>query len=304
MNREPRLTGDERKRAVKRVLVIVLALNLVVAVAKAVYGMWAGSLVIAVDALHSFVDAAANVAGLVVLRWADAPPDRGHPYGHHKIEIAAAAGIGVLLALGALEFGRSAVDALLHGRQSPATSAIGFAVIVGTWVINLFVATYEHRRATRLDSAYLAADAAHTASDLAVTAAVLIAFTAMHFGVAWADPVGALLVIAAIVRVTWHVLGENVSVLIDRAAIDPERVRALALSVPGVSGCHRVRSRGVARAAYVDLHLHVDGALSLHEAHELSHRVEDVLRRELPGVADVTIHVEPTGDPDDSMVAL
>lgn len=304
MKSEPRLTGDERQRAIKRVLVIVLALNLLVAVAKAVYGMWAGSLVIAADALHSFVDAAANVAGLVALRWADAPPDRGHPYGHHKIEIAAAAGIGVLLALGALEFGRSAVDALLHGRQPPATSALGFAILIATWLINLFVATYEHRRAARLDSAYLAADAMHTASDLAVTAAVLIAYTAMHFGVGWADPAGALLVMAVIVRVTWHVLRENLSVLVDRAAIDPERVRAVVMTVPGVSGCHRVRSRGVARAAYVDLHLQVDGALPLHEAHALSHRVEDVLRRELPEVADVTIHVEPAGDPDDSNGAL
>jgi cation diffusion facilitator family transporter len=301
MNREPRLAGAARRRAVKRVLLIVLVLNLVVAVAKAAYGLWAGSLAITADALHSFVDAAANVAGLVALRWADAPPDHGHPYGHRKIEIAAAAGIGVVLALGALEFGRSAVEALLHGRQPPATSVIGFAIIIGTWVINLFVATYEHRRAVQLDSAYLAADAMHTASDLAVTAAVLIAYTAMHFGVSWADPVGALLVMAAIVRVTWQVLGENVSVLIDRAAIDPERVRAVVMTVPGVSGCHRVRSRGVARAAYVDLHLQVDGALPLHEAHELSHRVEDVLRQELPEVADVTIHVEPADDPDDPL---
>lgn len=301
MKREPKLTVDERKHAVKRVLVIVMVLNLVVAVAKAVYGMWSGSLLIAADALHSFIDAAANVAGLVALRWAEAPADRGHPYGHHKIEIAAAAGIGVLLALGAIEFGRSAVDALLHGRQAPATSEIGFAVIIATWVINLFVATYEHRCATRLDSSYLAADAMHTASDLAVTAAVLIAYTAIYFGVAWADPVGALLVMVVIVRVTWHVLGENLSVLIDRAAIDPERVRAVAMTVTGVSGCHRVRSHGVTRAAYVDLHLQVDGALSLHEAHALSHRVEDVLRRELPDIADVTIHVEPTGDPHEAL---
>ncbi|HWN66039.1 MAG TPA: cation diffusion facilitator family transporter [Haliangium sp.] len=301
MKREPRLTGDERQRAVKRVLVIVLVLNLLVAVAKAVYGLWAGSLVIAADALHSFVDAAGNVAGLVALRWADAPPDHGHPYGHHKIEIAAAACIGVLLALGALELGRSGVDALLHGSEPPATSALGFAVIIATWVINLFVAVYEHRRAVRLDSPFLAADAMHTASDLAVTAAVLIAYTAVSFEVAWADPVGALLVMAVIARVTWRVLGENVAILIDRAAIDQDRVRAVVMTVPGVSDCHRVRSRGVARAAYVDLHLQVDGALSLHEAHALSHRVEDVLRHELPDIADVTIHVEPAGDPPEAL---
>jgi cation diffusion facilitator family transporter len=301
MKRQPGLTDDERKRAVKRVLVIVLVLNLVVAVAKAVYGMWVGSMVVAADALHSFVDAAANVAGLVALRWAEAPPDGGHPYGHRKIEIAAAAGIGVVLAVGAIEVGRGAVDALLHGRPPPSASALGYVVIIGTWAINLVVATYEHRRAVQLGSAYLAADAMHTASDLGVTAAVLVAYTATSFGVAWADPVGTLLVMIVIARVTWNVLGENVSVLIDRVAIDPERVRAVAMSVPGVRDCHRVRSRGMARAAFVDLHLQLDGALSLQDAHALSHLVEEALRRELPDIADVTIHVEPAGDPPESL---
>lgn len=301
MKREPTLTDDERKRAVKRVLVIVMVLNLQVAVAKAVYGVWVGSLAIAADALHSFVDAAANVAGLVALRWAEAPPDGSHPYGHRKIEIAAAAGIGVVLALGAFEVGRGAVEALLHGRPPPATSALGFGVIAGTWVVNLFVATYEHRRARQLGSAYLAADAMHTASDLGVTAAVLISYTATSLGVTWADAVGSLLVMAVIARVTWNVLGENVPVLIDRVAVDPERVRAVAMSVPGVRDCHRVRSRGVARAVFVDLHLQLDGALSLKDAHELSHRVEEALRRELPDIADVTIHIEPAGDPPEGL---
>jgi cation diffusion facilitator family transporter len=301
MTREPRLRGDERKRAVQRVLIIVMVLNLVVAVAKAIFGWWVGSLAISADALHSFVDAAANVIGLVTLRWAAAPPDRGHPYGHHKVEIAAAAGIGVLIALGAVEFGRSAVDALLHGREPPATSVIGFAVIIGTWVVNLFVATYERRRAVQLDSAYLAADAMHTTSDLVVTAGVLIAYVAIYLGVPWADPVGALVVVAAIARVTWKVLTGNLAILIDRVVIDPERVHAAVLRVPGVSGCHRVRSRGTARDAYVDLHVQVDGALSVDAAHELCHRVEDVLRRELPEIADVTIHIEPAGDPPEAL---
>lgn len=301
MNTKPMHEAMERKRAVQRVLVIVLVLNLVVAVAKAIFGWWSGSLAIAADALHSFVDAAANVAGLVALRWAAAPPDRQHPYGHNKIEIAAAAGIGVLIALGALEFGRSAIDALLHGHAPPVVSALGFAVIIGTWVVNAFVATYEHRQATALGSAYLEADAMHTASDLVVTAGVLLAYTGVYFGLAWADPVGALLVMVMIARVTWNVLNDNLSILVDHVVVEPERVRAVALSVPGVSGCHRVRSRGTTRAAYVDLHLQVPGDLSVDAAHALSHRVEEALQRELPGISDVTIHIEPAGDPPEAL---
>lgn len=291
----------ERKRAVQRVLVVTLVLNVLVAAAKGLYGLWSGSLVIAADALHSVVDAGSNVAGMVAIRWATAPPDHGHPYGHHKLEIAAAAGIGVLIGVGALEFGSNAVDALLHGRPPPAATALGFAVVLGTWAVNAFVAVYERRRARQLDSAYLAADAMHTASDLAVTAAVLAAYTATYFGITWADPVGALVVIGVLARVSWNVLTSNLPVLLDRAAVDAERVRALALSVPGVTGCHRVRSRGTPQAVYLDLHLQVRGDLRVDAGHDIAHQVERALQRALPGIVDVTIHVEPADDPPEAL---
>src|SRR5690606_19450006 len=118
--------------------------------------------------------------GIVVLRLAAAPPDAGHPYGHRKLETVAAAAIGVLVALAALRFGWAAVEALVHGAAPPRTSAAGFVVIGGTWLVNLFVAIYEARRARELGSPYLAADAAHTGSDLLVTAGVAASFTASY----------------------------------------------------------------------------------------------------------------------------
>ena len=288
--------GAARHRAVRRVLLVTLALNLVVAVAKGAYGIWSGSLAIAADAVHSLVDASANIVGMIALRFAAAPPDPGHPYGHQKIEMAAAAAIGMAIGVTAIELGWSTVQALLDGRAAPATSAVGFAIIGGTWLINMFVATYERRRARQLDSAYLAADAAHTASDVAVTAAVLAAYTAAHFGVHWADPAGALLVLIVIVRVAWHVLSSNLSILVDRAVLDPDEVRAAARAVTGVSDCHRIRSRGTSQAVHVDLHVQIEGTMSLSEAHDVAHRVEEHLRHTWPGIVDVTIHIEPEDD--------
>lgn len=288
--------GEARHRAVRRVLLVTLVLNLMVAAAKGIYGIWSGSLAIAADAVHSLVDASANIVGMVALRFAAAPPDQTHPYGHQKIEIAAAAAIGMAIGVTAIELGWSTIHALLDGRAAPATSTVGFVIVGGTWITNMFVATYERRRARQLDSAYLAADAAHTASDVAVTAAVLAAYTAAHFGVRWADPVGALLVLAVIGRVAWQVLSSNVSILIDRAVLDPDEVRAAARGVAGVSDSHRIRSRGTSQAVLVDLHVQVDGAMSLCEAHRVAHRVEETLRRTWPAIVDVTIHIEPADD--------
>src|SRR4026208_211512 len=88
-----------RARAVRRVLLAVLALNLVVFAAKAAYGLWSGSLAISSDAMHSLADARANATGLTALHCAGAPPDDQPPDGHRKLEMVGAAAIGVTVAV-------------------------------------------------------------------------------------------------------------------------------------------------------------------------------------------------------------
>jgi cation diffusion facilitator family transporter len=302
MASEPRPDDEAaRGRAVRRVLLAILVLNAAVFAAKALYAVRSGSLAIASDAVHSLLDAAANVIGLVVLRFADLPPDRGHPYGHRKLEVVAAAAIGISVGIAAVRFAWDAIEALMTGRPAPTTSELGFAVVGGTWLVNLIVARYEARRARELDSAFLAADAAHTASDLLVTAGVAASFTASYFGAAWADPVGALVIILFIGRIAWSILKANVTVLIDRAVVDADRVAAVARTVAGVEDVHRVRSRGTDAAAQLDLHLLVDGDLPLRDAHAIAHHVEEELRKEMPAIADVTIHMEPSDDPEEDL---
>ena len=291
----------ETQIAIQRVVVHILWLNLAVAAAKAVYGFWSGSLAVASDAIHSLLDAASNVIGLVALRLAASPPDSDHPYGHRKIEILAAALIGVLIVAGSVRFAWSAIDALAVGRKPPIVTVAGFVVMGGTLVVNLFVATFEARRGRQLRSPFLLADAGHTASDVAVTIAVVLSLVATRSGVTWADPVAALVVLVVIAHVAWRILSSNVGILLDRAVIDAAKVSAVVAGIKGVAGCHRVRSRGVEGAVHLDLHLLVDGDLPLKSAHEISHGVEEKLRAAFPGVVDVTIHIEPEGEPEEEL---
>ena len=288
-------------KAVQRVIVAILVLNLLVAAVKVVYGAMSASLAVTSDALHSLLDAASNVGALMVLRLASAPPDEGHPYGHRKIEIVAAAMVGVLISTAAFRFAWSAIEALVEGRPPPDVSVFGIVVMATTLVVNIGVAVYEHRRGKELGSPFLVADAAHTASDVVVTTGVIAALVLSRAGVARADAVAALLVMAVIARVAWKILAANVGVLVDRAMIPADAVRAVALGVPGVEGCHRIRTRGLEGAVQIDLHLLVDGAQPVREAHGLSHRVEDALRKKFPEIVDVTIHVEPEDEEDEGL---
>jgi cation diffusion facilitator family transporter len=245
------------------------------------------------DAVHSLIDAGSNVLGLVVLHFASQPADSGHPYGHQKMEVVASAAIGAVVSLAALRFAWGAIEALVVGRPAPIGSPVGFAVEAGTFVVNLFVAGYEARRARLLGSSFLAADAAHTQSDLLVTAAVMVSYVGVYLGYGWADPLGALIVVGFIAKVAWTILAPNLKVLTDSTMVDPEAVSAIVGKVPGVVGCHRVRSRGTLDAVTVDLHVHVDGELSLREAHDIASAVERAIETGFREVIDVNVHVEP-----------
>lgn len=293
--------GRDRARQVHRVVFVILWLNLAVAVTKAAYALAVGSLSVGTDAMHSFLDAGANVIGLIALRLAAQPPDSEHPYGHRKFEIVAATSIGVIITAGVIEFGWGAIRALIDGRPAVETPAIGFAIIGGTWVVNMFVATYEARKGKQLDSPFLLADAGHTASDVVVTGAVLLSLGAARLGIAWADAAGALFVLVIVARVAWSILSSNLSVLVDRAVIDADRVRNIALAIDGVQDVHRIRSRGTDVHAELDLHLLIDGELPLRRAHEIAHNVEDAVRLAMPEIHDVTIHMEPEDDEEEAL---
>jgi cation diffusion facilitator family transporter len=111
----------ERRRKVRRVFWITLALNALVAASKATYSFASGSLTLGADSLHAVLDASSNVLALFSLGWAAAPADARHPYGRQKIEILAALGIGVLIVAGLVEFAQAAVGALLSGRHARAS---------------------------------------------------------------------------------------------------------------------------------------------------------------------------------------
>lgn len=294
-------TASKRSQQVRKVLIVELFFNLLVATAKAVFGLLSGSLSITADAIHSGVDASANVVGLFILHKADAPPDEKHPYGHRKLEVLAASILGASIAMVGFGLALRSIEALLDGTESQAPQLAGIIVILGTLAVNLFVASYESRKAKELKSSYLEADAAHTASDVLVTLAVLISYVANYWDIQWADSVGALVIVIVLFRIAWTVISQNLFVLLDQANLNDSEIKAIAMAVPGVVDCHRIRSRGLPDQVLVDLHILADGEISLSDAHDLAHQVEDKLRETYPELVDIMIHMEPADDPHEDL---
>jgi cation diffusion facilitator family transporter len=279
---------------VRRVLWITLALNLAVSAGKVVVGHLSGSLAMVADGYHSLVDGSNNVIGLIVAAFAFRPPDLAHPYGHRKFENAATGVIGFALLSLAWEVFSGAVSRTTKP-VLPEIGLLNWAVMAVTIGVNLFVSWYEAREGRRLKSAFLVADAMHTRADLYVSLGVVASFLAALAGLGWADPVVAVAIAAIIAWQAVQILLPAFNVLTDRAVIPAEMLEPLAAAVPGVLRVHDVRSRGRRDAVYVDLTAHLDGAMSLHEAHGVADRIEAELERAYPEIVDVVVHLEPEG---------
>jgi cation diffusion facilitator family transporter len=279
-------------RRVRWVLLVVLALNVAVAVAKLTIGLLTGSVSIAADGYHSFSDGASNIIGLIGIAWAAKPVDLGHPYGHRKYETLAAVGIAALLFFMAFNVGREAVERLSEP-VVPVVTALSFAVMLATMGVNIFVMHYEQREGRRLGSEILISDSKHTRSDLIVSTSVVATLVAIKLGLPILDVVTAFIVAGFIAWAGFNVLRENMEILADRAPVSEEDIRTICRTVEGVEECHRIRSRGRPDDIYVDLHVLLAGETSLERAHEIANRIESGIRRHIHGVRDVTVHIEP-----------
>lgn len=286
--------ADRRYRAIRRVLWLVLFLNLSVAAAKIVYGWLSNSAAMQADGVHSLVDGTSNVIALVGIMLASRPADRSHPYGHGKFETFAAAGIAAMLFVAGYSIGREAVEHLL-GRGEPTRVDVASFVVMGvTLCVNAFVATWESRAGKRLCSEVLRADARHTLSDVLVSIGVIVSLIAVRLGWQQADGVVALAVALVILYTAFTVLRRVGRTLADASRLDADGLVRVALEVPGVEGCHKVRTRGPEGSVYVDLHLLVASDASVERSHHVAHEVEARLREAHPEITDVVVHVEPS----------
>lgn len=288
---------ENRYSAVTTVLVRVLLLNVAVAAAKITFGYAGGAISILSDGFHSLTDAASNAAGIVGVRAAQRPPDEDHPYGHRKYETVAAAAVTIFLLLLVIEVVRNAFNQLT-GRSAPhQISTASFMVMLVTVAVNLAVVSYESREAQRLGSEVLLADAMQTRGDVWSSLTVIGALVGARRGLPILDPLAALVVAGFIGYAAFQVARATTGILSDRIVISEADLERVVMSVPGVLGCEKIRTRGSADHVFLDLHVWMPPEMSLNEAHDLSHVVKDRLIARYPQIADAVIHIEPPPRP-------
>jgi len=283
---------SDRYAEVVRILRRVLYLNLAVAVAKIGLGYHTDTVSILSDGFHSLTDSASNVVALVGVSIAQRPPDANHPYGHRKYETMASIGILVFLIVVLVQVLVTALNRFLSG-SAPRVFPEGIGIMAVTLVVNIFVVVYELRAGRRLKSEVLLADARHTRSDVMTSVAVLGALVGVWLGYPILDPLAAVLVAGFIGYAGWEIAKDASRILSDEIVIEESAVRDVLRGVPDVLGCEKIRTRGSADYAFLDLHLWLDPATPLQLAHSKSHEAKDRLMARFPQLVDVVIHIEP-----------
>ncbi len=283
----------DRYTAVSGVLIRVLFLNLAVALAKIGFGYASGAISILSDGFHSLTDAASNVVGLIGVNAARLPPDDDHPYGHRKYETVAAAAITLFLLLVMIEVLRNAFNHLTGKAGLHEITIASFIVMLVTVGVNILVVRYESREASRLGSEVLLADAMQTRGDVWSSLTVIAALIGARAGQPILDPLAALVVAGFIGHSGYQIARTTTGILSDRIVIDDGDLQRVVMGVPGVLGCHRIRTRGSSDHVFLDLHVWMPANMPLTDAHDLSHVVKDRLMARYPQIADAVIHIEP-----------
>jgi cation diffusion facilitator family transporter len=280
--------------SIRRVGLVVLAVNLGLAALKG--GVWytTGSLAVGSEAVNSLADTAYSLVIVAGLYLTTRPPDIEHPHGHERIEPF----VSLFVAVGMFGAGAGilwrAATTLLAGAVGPPAGAPAVAVLALAAGLKLWLYRYCLRVGKRTHSPAVVATAVDNRNDVLTAGAALVGVSGAAMGVPALDPLAAGVVALGILYAGVEVVRDNVDYLVGRAPPEDlrEEIVRRALDHPDVEGAHDVVAHYVGPEIDVSLHVEVQGDRTLLEAHDIETAVMDAVR-ELPQVDDVFVHVDP-----------
>ncbi|MCH8999947.1 MAG: cation diffusion facilitator family transporter [Proteobacteria bacterium] len=246
--------------------------------------------------IDSLLDAAASTINLLAVRHALRPADREHRFGHGKAEPLAALGQTAFIAGSAvflvIEAGRR-----LFAPRPVLQVEVGIGVMILAIVVTFALTRFQAHVVRQTGSVAIKADSLHYLGDILVNAAVIVALLlASQFGWFIADPLFGIAIAGYILIVAWRIARGAFDMLMDRELPEPERARIgrIVLEHPSVIDMHDLRTRTSGRKTFIQVHIELDGGMSLYQAHDVADEVEASLRAAYPG-AEVIIHQDPHG---------
>ncbi len=291
----------ERDKEIYKVTLVGSAVNIVLLLFKFAAGIMGHSAAMVADAVHSLSDFVTDVVVLVFVRISSMPQDKSHDYGHGKYETLAMTVIGLALlavAIGIVYGGVAKIAAWHAGQQLSAPGTIALWAALLSIVMKEAVYRYSIIKARSLQSQAVEANAWHHRSDALSSLGTAAGIGgAIFLGQRWTvlDPLASVVVGLFILKVAAGLLRRGIGDLMEQSLPDDveTEILRLAASVQGVAQPHELRTRRIGNHYAIELHILMDGNMSLREAHDKASEVEQLLRERYGAETHVAVHVEP-----------
>ena len=276
-------------------------LNIVLFAFKLVAGIVGRSGAMVADAVHSASDFATDIVVLLFVRISAKPRDDDHDWGHGKYETLASLIIGVVLLAVGVELLVESVEkisAVVAGEVLPRPGIIAIIAAAVSIIAKEALYQYSMRVGRKLDSPSVIANAWHHRSDALSSIGALLGIGCAYFlGEKWriADPIAAIVVAALIMKVAINLCRTAIAELLEKSlpAEVEEEILAIISATPNVHKPHNLRTRSIGSNIAIEVHIRVDGSMTVHASHEISRDIEQRLRNRFGQQTAVAIHIEP-----------
>ena len=293
---------SSREKGIYKVTIVGSIVNFLLLVFKFFAGIAGHSAAMLADAVHSLSDFITDIVVIVFVRIAGKPEDKGHDYGHGKYETLATAIIGLLLlcvGFGIFWNGASSIYTFLQGGQLESPGVVALVAALVSIVSKEILYQYTVIQGKKLNSQTVIANAWHHRSDALSSIGTAIGIGgAILLGDHWRvlDPVAAVVVSFFIMKVSVRLLIPCVDELLEKSLPEDveKEIEQTVLSFPGVSQPHHLRTRRIGNYYAIELHVRMDGKITLEEAHSTATAIENKLKEMFGKGTHVGIHVEPT----------
>lgn len=293
--------STRREKEIYRVTIVGSLVNFVLLLFKFFAGIVGHSAAMIADAVHSLSDFVTDIIVLVFVRLSSKPEDADHDYGHGKYETMATAIIGLCLfvvGLGILWNGAQSIWHVVQGGTLPEPGMLALVAAIISIVSKEILYQYTAFVGRKVQSQAVVANAWHHRSDAFSSIGTMVGIGgAILLGDRWRvlDPIAAVIVSFFIMKVSVKLLVPSMNELLEKSlpAEVENKINEIVLSYPGVTSPHNLRTRRIGNCYSIDLHVRMDGQLSLEETHRRATIIEDRLRKEFGKGTYISIHVEP-----------
>lgn len=295
--RPGRTAPDEAARVTRTITWASVAVGFVLMLGKLIVYLQSGSVALLASFADSALDLVASLSTFAAVRYAAAPADDEHRFGHGKAESFASLFQALLVAVSATLVAREAFDRFRHPETihhgSWALMVMGVSLVLTIWLVWM-----QSRALKKSGSVAVSGDRAHYAADILANISVMIGIAvAAYGGIGWVDPLVGFLVALWLLHAAWEVGGDAINQMLDRELPDAERahIKEIVRAVDGVLDMHELRTRAAGSFVHIQFHLDLSPRITLAEAHEIVVEVEKRLLQEFPA-ADILIHPDPAGE--------